>query len=151
MYAAQAVSAALLRRCRTGEGADHRRRRCSTPRSNGWVTPLYTQMHTGAQPPRMGLESQPLSPPTTRIRRATAKSSSACRTTGAGARWSPMSSACRNWPTTTAGTRAIHAMRGTHDLVVLPARPVTVLPGTVFIGQDAVITGESVYFFLEKQ
>jgi hypothetical protein len=42
-------------------------------------------------------------------------------------------------------------MRGTHDFVVLPARPVTVLPAPVFIGHHPVITGESVYFFLEKQ
>ena len=51
----------------------------------------------------------------------------------------------------TARTRAIHAMREPHDFVVLPARPVTVLSTAIFIGHHAVITGESVYFFLEKQ
>jgi hypothetical protein len=42
-------------------------------------------------------------------------------------------------------------MRGTHNFVMLPARSVTVLPASVFIGHYPVITGESVYFFLEKQ
>lgn len=50
-----------------------------------------------------------------------------------------------------ARTGAIDAVRGTHDFVVLPARPVAVLPASIFVGDDTVITGEGIYFFLEKK
>src|SRR5262249_31027009 len=42
----------------------------------------------------------------------------------------------------TASTRAIHAMRGAYDLVVLPALPVALLPRAVFIAQLTEPLGE---------
>src|SRR4029079_11428320 len=54
MYCAQAVLAALLRRWRTGQGAtiDVSMLEATVE----WIGHgLYTQMHTGSQPPRMGL------------------------------------------------------------------------------------------------
>src|SRR5262249_28343872 len=54
MYASQAVLAALLRRCRTGEGATIDVSMLDT--TVEWMShAVYTQMYTGSQPPRMGL------------------------------------------------------------------------------------------------
>ena len=41
-----------------------------------------------------------------------------------------------------AGAGAVHAVGGAHDLVVLPALPVAVLPRAVLVGEDAVAVGE---------
>src|SRR5690606_10860908 len=41
-----------------------------------------------------------------------------------------------------AGTGTIHAMRGTHDLVVLPALAIAILPAAVFVRGDAVSFGK---------
>ena len=61
MYAAQAILAALLRRSRTGEGATIDVSMLDAMAD--WMGPaLYTQMHTGAQPPRMGLSSSSIVP-----------------------------------------------------------------------------------------
>ena len=61
MYAAQAVLAALLRRCRTGEGATIDVAMLDA--TVEWMGhALYTQMHTGAQPPRMGLSHSAIAP-----------------------------------------------------------------------------------------
>jgi itaconate CoA-transferase len=61
MYAAQAVLAALLRRCRTGEGATIDVAMLDA--TVEWMGhALYTQMHTGAQPPRMGLSHSSIAP-----------------------------------------------------------------------------------------
>ena len=61
MYAAQSVLAALLRRCRTGEGATIDVAMLDA--TVEWMGhALYTQMHTGAQPPRMGRATAPLPP-----------------------------------------------------------------------------------------
>src|SRR5690606_20490095 len=50
------------------------------------------------------------------------------------------------------GTRpgAVHAMRGAHDLVVLPALAVAVLPAAVLGGADAVSVGETIDVLLEE-
>ena len=53
------------RRCCGGGGparARPSRCRCSRRPSSGWATPLYTQMYTGAQPPRMGLSHTSIAP-----------------------------------------------------------------------------------------
>jgi itaconate CoA-transferase len=61
MYAAQAVLAALLRRCRTGEGATIDVAMLDA--TVEWMGhALYTQMHTGTQPPRMGLSHSSIAP-----------------------------------------------------------------------------------------
>lgn len=61
MYAAQAVLAALLRRCRTGEGATIDVAMLDA--TVEWMGhALYTQMHTGAPPPRMGLSHSSIAP-----------------------------------------------------------------------------------------
>ncbi len=61
MYAAQSALAALLRRCRTGEGATIDVAMLDT--TVEWMGhALYTQMHTGAQPPRMGLSHSSIAP-----------------------------------------------------------------------------------------
>jgi itaconate CoA-transferase len=61
MYAAQAVLAALLRRCRTGEGATIDIAMLDA--TVEWMGhAIYTQMHTGAQPPRMGLSHSSIAP-----------------------------------------------------------------------------------------
>ena len=61
MYAAQAVLAALLRRCRTGEGATIDVSMLDA--TVEWMGhAVYTQMHTGAQPPRMGLSHSSIAP-----------------------------------------------------------------------------------------
>jgi itaconate CoA-transferase len=61
MYLAQAVVAALLRRWRTGEGATIEVSMFEA--TVEWMGhALYTQMHTGAQPPRMGLSHSSISP-----------------------------------------------------------------------------------------
>jgi len=61
MYAAQSVLAALLRRCRTGEGATIDVAMLDA--TVEWMGhALYTQMHTGAQPPRMGLSHSSIAP-----------------------------------------------------------------------------------------
>jgi itaconate CoA-transferase len=61
MYATQAVLAALLRRCRTGEGATIDVAMLDA--TVEWMGhALYTQMHTGAQPPRMGLSHSSIAP-----------------------------------------------------------------------------------------
>jgi len=61
MYCAQAVLAALLRRWRTGQGAtiDVSMLEATVE----WIGHgLYTQMHTGSQPPRMGLSHTSIAP-----------------------------------------------------------------------------------------
>lgn len=61
MYCAQAVLAALLRRWRTGQGATIDVSMLeSTVEWMGHA--LYTQMHTGSQPPRMGLSHTSIAP-----------------------------------------------------------------------------------------
>lgn len=61
MYLGQAVIAALLRRWRTGEGATIEVSMFEA--TVEWMGhALYTQMHTGAQPPRMGLSHSSISP-----------------------------------------------------------------------------------------
>jgi itaconate CoA-transferase len=61
MYASQAVLAALLRRCRTGEGATIDVAMLDA--TVEWMGhAVYTQMHTGAQPPRMGLSHSSIAP-----------------------------------------------------------------------------------------
>ena len=61
MYCSQAVLAALLRRWRTGEGATIDISMLeSTVEWMGHA--LYTQMHTGHQPPRMGLSHTAIAP-----------------------------------------------------------------------------------------
>jgi len=61
MYCAQAVVAALLRRSRTGEGATIEVSMLES--TIEWMGhALYTQMHTGAQPPRMGLSHTSIAP-----------------------------------------------------------------------------------------
>ena len=44
-----------------------------------------------------------------------------------------------------ARARAIHAVRGTHDLVVRPAVAIGVLPGAVFTGGQTVTLGKSLF------
>lgn len=61
MYAAQAVLAALLRRYRTGEGATIDVAMLDA--TVEWMGhALYTQMHTGTQPSRMGLSHSSIAP-----------------------------------------------------------------------------------------
>jgi len=61
MYCAQAVLAALLRRARTGEGAEVEVSMLEA--TVEWMGyPLYTSMHTGQQPPRMGLSHGAIAP-----------------------------------------------------------------------------------------
>ncbi|NLG47608.1 CaiB/BaiF CoA-transferase family protein [Gordonia sp. (in: high G+C Gram-positive bacteria)] len=61
MYCAQAVLAALLRRYRTGEGA--RIEVSMLEATVEWMGhSLYTQMYTGAQPPRMGVSHVSIAP-----------------------------------------------------------------------------------------
>jgi crotonobetainyl-CoA:carnitine CoA-transferase CaiB-like acyl-CoA transferase len=61
MYASQAVLAALLRRFRTGEGATIDVAMLdATVEWMGYA--LYTQMHTGVQPPRMGVSHSSIAP-----------------------------------------------------------------------------------------
>jgi crotonobetainyl-CoA:carnitine CoA-transferase CaiB-like acyl-CoA transferase len=61
MYCAQAVLAALLRRARTEEGATVEVSMLEA--TVEWMGhALYTQMHTGSQPPRMGLSHSSIAP-----------------------------------------------------------------------------------------
>jgi crotonobetainyl-CoA:carnitine CoA-transferase CaiB-like acyl-CoA transferase len=61
MYASQAVLAAMLRRCRTGEGATIDVAMLDA--TIEWMGhALYTQMHSGTQPPRMGLSHSSIAP-----------------------------------------------------------------------------------------
>jgi crotonobetainyl-CoA:carnitine CoA-transferase CaiB-like acyl-CoA transferase len=61
MYCAQAILAALLRRDRTGEGATIEVSMLeATVEWMGYA--LYTQLHTGRQPPRMGLSHSSIAP-----------------------------------------------------------------------------------------
>lgn len=61
MYASQAVLAALLRRYRTGEGATIDVAMLDA--TVEWMGhALYTQMHTGSQPQRMGLSHSSIAP-----------------------------------------------------------------------------------------
>jgi crotonobetainyl-CoA:carnitine CoA-transferase CaiB-like acyl-CoA transferase len=61
MYASQAVLAALLRRYRTGEGATIDVAMLDA--TVEWMGhALYTQMHTGSQPARMGLSHSSIAP-----------------------------------------------------------------------------------------
>ena len=50
----------------------------------------------------------------------------------------------------TAGAGAIHAVSRAHDLVVLPARPVGILPVAILIRDDAVPVGKGVYGLPEE-
>ncbi len=49
-----------------------------------------------------------------------------------------------------ARARAVGAVRGAHDLVVLPALAVAVLPATVLVGGDAVTVGEVAFDAIEE-
>lgn len=61
MYLSQAVLAALFRRWRTGEGATIEVSMFEA--TVEWMGhALYTQMHTGSQPPRMGLSHSAIAP-----------------------------------------------------------------------------------------
>ena len=61
MYCCQAILAALLRRWRTGEGATIEVSMLEA--TVEWMGhALYTQMHTGSQPPRMGLSHISIAP-----------------------------------------------------------------------------------------
>ncbi len=61
MYCAQAILAALLRRDRSGEGAAIEVSMLEA--TVEWMGyPLYTQMHSGIQPPRMGLGHTSVAP-----------------------------------------------------------------------------------------
>ncbi|MFW0790474.1 CaiB/BaiF CoA transferase family protein [Gordonia sp. CPCC 205333] len=61
MYCAQAVLAALLRRSRTGEGAEIEVSMLES--TVEWMGhSMYTQLHTGAQPPRMGVSHSAIAP-----------------------------------------------------------------------------------------
>ncbi|AUH67452.1 MULTISPECIES: CaiB/BaiF CoA transferase family protein [Gordonia] len=61
MYCAQAVLAALLRRCRTGVGAAVEVSMLES--TVEWMGhSLYTQMYTGVQPPRMGVSHVSIAP-----------------------------------------------------------------------------------------
>ena len=61
MYCSQAILAALLRRWRTGEGATIEVSMLeATVEWMGYA--LYTQMHTGRQPPRLGLSHGAIAP-----------------------------------------------------------------------------------------
>lgn len=61
MYCAQAVLAALLRRSRTGEGAEIEVSMLeSTVEWMGY--PMYSRIHTGAEPPRMGVGHVSIAP-----------------------------------------------------------------------------------------
>jgi itaconate CoA-transferase len=61
MYCSQAVVAALLRRFRTGDGATIEVSMLES--TIEWMGhALYTQMYTGAQPPRMGLSHTSIAP-----------------------------------------------------------------------------------------
>jgi itaconate CoA-transferase len=61
MYCSQAIMAALLRRWRTGEGATVEVSMLEA--TIEWMGhALYTQMHTGRQPPRMGLSHSSIAP-----------------------------------------------------------------------------------------
>ncbi|MEV6140063.1 CaiB/BaiF CoA-transferase family protein [Nocardia sp. NPDC051990] len=61
MYCAQSILAALLRRWRTGEGASIEVSMLEA--TVEWLGhAMYTQMHTGSQPPRMGLSHSSIAP-----------------------------------------------------------------------------------------
>ncbi len=61
MYCAQSILAALLRRWRTGEGAAIEVSMLES--TVEWLGhALYTQLHTGSQPPRMGLSHSSIAP-----------------------------------------------------------------------------------------
>lgn len=61
MYLSQAILAALFRRARTGEGATIEVSMFEA--TVEWMGhALYTQMHTGSQPPRMGLSHSAIAP-----------------------------------------------------------------------------------------
>lgn len=98
MCAAQSVLAALLRRTRTGEGATIEMS-MREPTVEWMGHPLQTRRHTGQQPPRMRV-SHPSIAPHDYSRPGTARCSSACRATTAGAIWSPRSSTRPSTPTT---------------------------------------------------
>ena len=53
-----------------------------------------------------------------------------------------------NLPRTAAG--AVHAVGGTHHLVMLPAMAVSIFPLAVFVGDNAVVVGEGLLDLFEK-
>src|SRR5262245_22563775 len=55
----------------------------------------------------------------------------------------------RAWPAPRA-TCAVHSVCGAHDLVVLPALAIGVLPRTVLAGGDAVAVGERLFDLVEE-
>src|SRR5579884_3459152 len=50
----------------------------------------------------------------------------------------------------TAGPSTVHAMRGTHDLVVGPALAIGIFPVPIFYGGNAVALGKRTFVFFEE-
>jgi hypothetical protein len=49
-----------------------------------------------------------------------------------------------------AGTGTVYAVRGAHDLVMLPTLAITVFPGSIFIGNHAVVSGKILYVLFKE-